>query len=42
MNISSLVNKISKPFNKGLAKIQPTTEDFINRGFAPQNNKIDF
>ncbi len=41
MNIFSLANKISNPFKKEHAKVQPTTEELINRGFAPLNDKID-
>ena len=38
MNISSIINN---PFKKEQATKIPTTEEFINRGFAPQNKKID-
>ena len=41
MNIFSLANKISNPFKKEHSKVQPTTEELINRGFAPLNDKID-
>ena len=41
MNISALATKINNPFKKEHFKTQLTTEEFINRGFAPQNNKID-
>ena len=41
MNISSLITKVNNSFKIGQVKNQLTTEDFINRGFAPQNKKID-
>ena len=41
MNISSLITKVNNSFKIGQVKNQPTTEEFINRGFAPQNNKMD-
>ena len=41
MNISSIITKINNPFKKVQTKKQPTTEELINRGFAPKNNKID-
>ena len=41
MNISSLITKVNNSFKIGPVKNQPTTEEFINRGFAPQNNKMD-
>ena len=41
MNISSVINKVNNSFKLGNIKNQLTTEDFINRGFAPINDKID-
>ncbi len=41
MNISSLVTKVNNSLKIGQVKNQLTTEDFINRGFAPKNKKID-
>jgi len=38
MNIFSILNK---PSGSNNIKIQPTTEELIDRAFAPQNNKID-
>ena len=29
------------PFSKKKLKVDPTTEELIERGFAPQNGKID-
>ena len=29
------------PFSKKNLKVDPTTEELIERGFAPQNGKID-
>ena len=39
MNISTLIPKINISFKKGHTKKQPTTEEFIERGFASQNKK---
>ena len=41
MNISSLITKVNNSFKIGQVKNQPTTEEFINRGFAPINELID-
>ena len=41
MNISSFITKIYNSFKIGNKKNQPTLEEFINRGFAPKNDKID-
>jgi len=41
MNISSIITKINNPFKKVQTKKKPTTEELINRGFAPKNNKVD-
>ncbi len=41
MNISSVINKVNNSFKFGNIKNQLSTEDFINRGFAPINDKID-
>ena len=41
MHISSLITKINNSFRIGSKKNQPTLEEFINRGFAPKNDKID-
>ena len=42
MNISSIVTKFNSSLKKEEVKKCLTTKDFIDRGFAPQNDKIDF
>jgi hypothetical protein len=41
MNISSIVSKFNNSLKSKDIKKKPTTEELINRGFAPKNNKID-
>ena len=41
MNISTFITKINNSFKIGKKKNQPTLEEFINRGFAPKDDKID-
>ena len=41
MNISSFITKINNSFKIGNTKNQPTLQEFINRGFAPKDDKID-
>ena len=41
MHISSIITKLNNPFKKKYTKKLPTTEEFIDRGFAYKNNKID-
>ena len=38
---AKIITKFNNTFKKEKVKKIPTTEEFINRGFAPQNNKID-
>ena len=41
MNISTFITKINNSFKICKKKNQPTLEEFINRGFAPKDDKID-
>jgi hypothetical protein len=41
MNLSSIYKKARKSIIQADVKSEPTTEELIERGFAPQNNRID-
>ena len=41
MNLSSIYKKARKSIVQGAVKSEPTTEELIERGFVPQNNRID-
>ena len=41
MNLSSIYKKARKSIIQADVKSEPTTEELIERGFVPQNNRID-
>ena len=41
MNLSSIYKKARKSIIQGDVKSEPTTGELIERGFVPQNNRID-